>query len=1182
MADPNLVATDEMPITQGSVDIRVTDEESQKPDGTGGDSEIHSGNPAIINFKLVEEIRNLQQRLLEIEKEFRPELIGKALKTDWERAREELGPEEEVKRWKEEERRRKADLMAANFTQPARGVSLDDKFAHAMELFKIRRKWERQHDMDLTEDDSELDSENELDDALVQRQFMKRCMEMEMEYTNRRQDMYIMAKEKRFHMKQLQRNRRAYEEKKNAIANDGNIVRDDTNSETALGIVERAVIPDARPELLRVPWAKFEILRNLSEGQSAAIDVLIGEPVVEFRDRSYYFLKLTHSRKTKASQVQEQGPTPELDITPGEGAMPERLRINSRHLLQFLSNINRYHHFTPGTSIILLRPFRELYYYRDAIREQYRKLVDHFVEEPLSGDVSNDATEVDNVAEEKKLINSGVSEEGEEEKEETNITKPTVTYDHVKKLMDFIDNDMQKRISCLENGKHQKVFFSDLWYLFQPGHLVISNDGKQAYRILTVNSVGHRVIDPLSKWYGRLRSEDEEEASITIKCVYIDFDGKQLGPVSKVFQISKFEREKAVTSLDIYPFRFHPSQINNTANDTSEPGNRIKRSFINRGKLFLKVAAVRLAAIQPMYYAGPALQTQDEIESQVVVDFEAAFGIEEGLKPKLETLIGLENSDSKEFKAKKCDADCCTSEVVYDDSYIETKRNEESMSLLLPKRVDEMPSVAVIPRPLDMKEPQEGLSEDDLAIMTYRVFGFVLRNRKWAQLDLTYLSDVQPSGMKRGSDKLESKTAFDQLVLPDTHKGMILSLVTQHFRDKESSHNGEADIVRGKGKGLIILLHGAPGVGKTTTAEGVAENFKKPLFQLTCGDLGTTAKEVESALEMNFSLASRWGCILLLDEADVFLAQRTKEDFQRNGLVAVFLRVLEYYAGILFLTTNRVGDFDEAFASRIHMSLYYPELGSKETIEVFKLNLQLIQSQFQAKRRKIVVDEMEIGVFAEKYWKDNPFDHWNGRQIRNACQTALALAEYDTSDPHADVHLNETQFKIVAKAYLAFSQHLKDIYGTHAAQRAKEAGLRAMWMVNEKGEIVGNIGPKEARALRSRYRPRSQAHLQPQLQHQPQIQQQYPQLYPQPTYPPQNQPHIQPYQPPYPPPSYPPQNQLQVQPHAQPYQAYHTQSQPQSQAAFSSGEASIFPGEHSNPLIPQHQYHEASTHQQRT
>lgn len=55
---------------------------------------------------------------------------------------------------------------------------------------------------------------------------------------------------------------------------------------------------------------------------------------------------------------------------------------------------------------------------------------------------------------------------------------------------------------------------------------------------------------------------------------------------------------------------------------------------------------------------------------------------------------------------------------------------------------------------------------------------------------------------------------------------------------------------------------------------------------LLLGDLGTTAAEVEKALETNFALANRWDCILLLDEADVFLAARTKEDFVRNGLVA--------------------------------------------------------------------------------------------------------------------------------------------------------------------------------------------------------------------------------------------------------------------------------------------------------
>ena len=71
---------------------------------------------------------------------------------------------------------------------------------------------------------------------------------------------------------------------------------------------------------------------------------------------------------------------------------------------------------------------------------------------------------------------------------------------------------------------------------------------------------------------------------------------------------------------------------------------------------------------------------------------------------------------------------------------------------------------------------------------------------------------------------------------------------------------------------------------------------------MTCGDIGETAEEVEKNLARTFSLAHRWGCVLLMDEADVFLAKRRKEDLRRNAVVSVFLRIMEYYSGILFLT----------------------------------------------------------------------------------------------------------------------------------------------------------------------------------------------------------------------------------------------------------------------------------------
>jgi SpoVK/Ycf46/Vps4 family AAA+-type ATPase len=137
-----------------------------------------------------------------------------------------------------------------------------------------------------------------------------------------------------------------------------------------------------------------------------------------------------------------------------------------------------------------------------------------------------------------------------------------------------------------------------------------------------------------------------------------------------------------------------------------------------------------------------------------------------------------------------------------------------------------------------------------------------------------------------------------------------------------------------------LFVSGPPGVGKTLTAEGLAEHLKRPLYivcyilmmllfmltlQVSAGDLSNDAQQLEIQLSSIFELADCWNALLLLDEADVYLRARSS-DHVHNSLVSVFLRKLEYYQGIMFLTTNRVTDFDEAMQSRIHLTLKYSTL----------------------------------------------------------------------------------------------------------------------------------------------------------------------------------------------------------------------------------------------------------------
>lgn len=265
------------------------------------------------------------------------------------------------------------------------------------------------------------------------------------------------------------------------------------------------------------------------------------------------------------------------------------------------------------------------------------------------------------------------------------------------------------------------------------------------------------------------------------------------------------------------------------------------------------------------------------------------------------------------------------------------------------------------------------------------------------------------------------KTAFTRLVLPSRMKDLIRAMIVDRKVEKHSS-----DIFYGKGEGLIMLLHGGPGTGKTLSAESVAELAEKPLYRVTCGDIGTEIKDVEQYLEMILSIGKRWDCVLLLDEADVFLEERSLADLKRNSLVSVFLRVLEYYEGILILTSNRVGIFDEAFKSRIQVALHYDNLPLSARKKIWSNFFELLQED------AVDADFAEL----ESHLDDLAAVEMNGRQIRNAVMTARQLARFRNET------LDYEHMQTVIKTAGDFNRYIEKLHGHKDDQWAREGRLR--------------------------------------------------------------------------------------------------------------------------------------------
>ena len=439
--------------------------------------------------------------------------------------------------------------------------------------------------------------------------------------------------------------------------------------------------------------------------------------------------------------------------------------------------------------------------------------------------------------------------------------------------------------------------------------------------------------------------------------------------------VPSFKGARKITSLNCYPLKYHKN----------EP--KLRAELIERGKKFVALQGVHYKSHKGMaYYKKRRNIIKVNIDGRIMVDPAIHRRILPNynvstVKPKDPDLI---DDDDDDDDGSGCG--CGDSSSDEDQNHgIEEKDDEEKQKTKMKVVVDEKNRPQLVRVPVDAEGeeivvekleqvPSKAINETDLVeedktkelpvftdeeylIASPVVLGFAFAEKLWLEFTVSGIKDI-----------VWNEGAYDSLVLEDNTKAIVKALVESHKYHPAESID---DVIQGKGKGLVAVLHGPPGTGKTLTAEGISEFLKCPLYMVSAGELGTDPRTLEAELQKILDIAHAWGAVLLLDEADVFLEKRTIHDIHRNALVSIFLRLLEYFQGILFLTTNRVETFDDAFQSRIHIALRYGELSSKAKKAVFKMFIERVR----------VLEGIETMPFKEEDYNDLARHNLNGRQV---------------------------------------------------------------------------------------------------------------------------------------------------------------------------------------------------------
>ena len=344
--------------------------------------------------------------------------------------------------------------------------------------------------------------------------------------------------------------------------------------------------------------------------------------------------------------------------------------------------------------------------------------------------------------------------------------------------------------------KNGVITFNNISMIFEPGCLIYTK------------TEGHDRVYKMSST--KLEMQNKRQV-LKLDCEFVDYDGAKFGMNKESLTVSTWKGTKKITKLEAYPLIYH------------EDLDALTQRLTERGRKYEAYTGFHFVA-----YKGIAMsrvqrgEAKFDVESRIIIDSAASM--------RYNTKINLDYFETPELSADSTTV-MAIDEVVDNDCVMLDKENEKPLHIVGGKT------------PHVRADAKSILTREQLLLADAKLRGYSLRDKKWMTFYIDFIHDIT-----------WAEDAFSSLVAAQEQKDLILA-----FAESQSSMQTEFDdFIQGKGKGIIMLLSGPPGVGKTLTAESVAEAMKVPLYSIGAAELGSKPAALEKKLEDILVMCAKW------------------------------------------------------------------------------------------------------------------------------------------------------------------------------------------------------------------------------------------------------------------------------------------------------------------------------------